>query len=244
MEEKETHEDQTVEKKPKKKRKLQEPGVIYLSKIPALMNVKTIKDIFSQYGEIGKVLLQPNEKAPNTKKGRLFTEGWVEFLDKKIAKQVAANLNNTQIGGKKKSRWHEELWNIKYLHRFKWAHLNERLAYEKAVHKQRLRTEIAQVKRVANFHIQNAEKRQKQRAIEERKQRQGKSVGGDKEEGDYEIFQRETEEDTVTRKRKLDSVGETGKTGKRKKDDINKKSFFARTSLIKSIFSGGLNEDD
>lgn len=49
-----------VEEKSKKRRKPPEPGVIYLSKIPALMNVKTVKDIFSQYGEIGKIFLQPN----------------------------------------------------------------------------------------------------------------------------------------------------------------------------------------
>lgn len=58
------------------------------------------------------------EKAANTKRGRIFTEGWIEFLDKKIAKRVATNLNNTLIGGKKRSRWHDEIWNIKYLHRY------------------------------------------------------------------------------------------------------------------------------
>lgn len=56
MEEKQTHEDESLDqivKITKKKRKPQEPGVIYLSRIPALMNVKTIKDIFGQYGAIG-----------------------------------------------------------------------------------------------------------------------------------------------------------------------------------------------
>lgn len=63
MEEKQTHEDEALDKiiqKNKKKSKPPEPGVIYLSRIPALMNVKTIKDIFGQYSEIGKVFLQPN----------------------------------------------------------------------------------------------------------------------------------------------------------------------------------------
>lgn len=63
MEEKQTHEDEALDKimqKNKKKSKPPEPGVIYLSRIPALMNVKTMKDIFGQYGEIGKVFLQPN----------------------------------------------------------------------------------------------------------------------------------------------------------------------------------------
>ena len=131
-----------------------------------------------------------------------------------------------------------------FSNRFKWAHLNERLAYEKAVHKQRLRTEIAQVKRVANFHIQNAERSQKQKAIEDRKRRQGKEPVEEEGAGDYEITQRDTEEETVAKKRKLDSVEETGKPGKRKKEGLNKKSFFARTSLIKSIFSGGTDDKE
>jgi ESF2/ABP1 family protein len=45
--------------------------------------------------------------------------------------------------------------------RFKWVHLNERLAYERAVHQQRLRTEIAQAKREANFISHNTEKSEK-----------------------------------------------------------------------------------
>ena len=85
---------------------------------------------------------------------RMFTEGWVEFMNKKMAKNVAQSLNNTQVGGKKKQHWYWDLWNIKYLPKFKWGHLNERLAYEKAVHQQRLRTEIAKVKRESNFYIQ------------------------------------------------------------------------------------------
>ena len=58
------------------------------------------------------------DKAANTKKGRMFSEGWIEFEDKKVAKTVASKLNNAQIGGKKKSRWYDEIWNLKYLHRY------------------------------------------------------------------------------------------------------------------------------
>jgi len=32
-----------------------------------------------------------------------FTEGWVEFESKKVAKFVAATLNNTQVSTRKKS---------------------------------------------------------------------------------------------------------------------------------------------
>jgi len=51
------------------------------------------------------------------KPAKHFSEGWVEFKSKKLAKQVAAMLNNKQIGGPKKSRFYDHIWNIKYLPR-------------------------------------------------------------------------------------------------------------------------------
>ena len=48
---------------------------------------------------------------------KLYEEGWVEFKRKSVAKKVANTLNNTSIGGKKKSPWYYDLWNMKYLHR-------------------------------------------------------------------------------------------------------------------------------
>lgn len=49
------------------------------------------------------------------KMARQFTEGWIEFQSKRSAKEVAANLNTTPVGGKKRSKAHDVLWNIKYL---------------------------------------------------------------------------------------------------------------------------------
>merc|ERR1712141_404671 len=100
-------------------------------------------------------------KEKNKRKDKIarhFTEGWIEFLSKRTAKEVASNLNNTPVGGKKRAKSHDVLWNIKYLPKFKWTHLSERLAYEKAVHQQRLRTEISQAKREADFFKTNVEK--------------------------------------------------------------------------------------
>jgi len=82
-----------------------------------------------------------------SRKNRIFTEGWVEFSSKRTAREIAATLNNTQVGGKRRSPWYSDIWNIKYLPRFTWGLLNERLAYERAIHKSRLRTEVAIVKR-------------------------------------------------------------------------------------------------
>lgn len=46
-----------------------------------------------------------------------FTEGWVEFESKKIAKFVVDTLNNKQVSTRKKSRFYDVIWNIKYLPR-------------------------------------------------------------------------------------------------------------------------------
>ena len=100
---------------------------------------------------------------------------------------VAVHLNNTKVGGKRKSRWYETLWNIKYLPRFKWTHLNERLAYERAVHQQRMRTEIAQVKRETNFFIESVDQSKKL------KKRMDKLEG-------WSISQRDPEEEILKKK--------------------------------------------
>ncbi|KAK2580585.1 hypothetical protein KPH14_007707 [Odynerus spinipes] len=145
---------------PKKKKS----GIIYLSTIPKYMNITRIREIFSNYGKVGRVYLQLAEN-PEVRKRRKavkhFTEGWVEFESKKVAKYVAATLNNTQISTRKKSKFFDIIWNIKYLPRFKWVHLSERLAYERAVHKQRLHTEIAQAKRETNYISHNIDRSKK-----------------------------------------------------------------------------------
>lgn len=56
-----------------------------------------------------------------------FTEGWVEFLSKRVAKRVARGLNNTPVGRKKRSYYHDDLWNLKYLPKFRWTHLAEKI---------------------------------------------------------------------------------------------------------------------
>lgn len=57
----------------------------------------------------------------------MFVEGWVEFLDKGDAKAAAATLHNTPMGGNKRGFYGSDLWAIKYLHKFKWHHLTEKV---------------------------------------------------------------------------------------------------------------------
>lgn len=57
------------------------------------------------------------QKKKRKKAIKNFTEGWIEFESKKVAKFVAATLNNTQISTRKKSKFYDIIWNIKYLPR-------------------------------------------------------------------------------------------------------------------------------
>jgi len=75
----------------------------------------------------------------------------VEFKSKRVAKQIVPLLNNKQISGRKTSQFYDSLWSMKYLPRFKWVHLTERMNYEQAVHKQRLHTEVSQARKETTF---------------------------------------------------------------------------------------------
>ncbi|SPP88559.1 pre-rRNA-processing protein esf2-like [Drosophila guanche] len=149
----------TVQKKKRKK------GIIYISNIPRHMNVTRLREILGECGKIGRVYLQPekqsSDRAKKNKRKRYnihFTEGWVEFESKRVAKQIVPLLNNKQISTRKSSQFYDSLWSMKYLPRFKWVHLTERMNYEQAVHKQRLQTEVSQARKETTFFQNNLDK--------------------------------------------------------------------------------------
>merc|ERR1712181_125432 len=145
--------------------KKKKPGVIYLSSVPDGMNVTQTTAFFSEFGRVGRVFLQPDKTDKQKGKfNRVFSEGWIEFASKKVARMAAERLNCQPVGGKRKSKAHDQTWNIKYLPRFKWVHLSERLAYEAAVRQQRLRTEISQVKREAEHFKSSVESGKRKRS--------------------------------------------------------------------------------
>lgn len=97
-------------------------GIVYLSYIPPGLNVSVIRQIFSQFGDVERIYLEPDKSVKsqknhnNKKKHKVnYIEGWVEFRKKKIAKKIAEMLNGTQIGGKRRTRFHDCIWSIKYL---------------------------------------------------------------------------------------------------------------------------------
>ncbi|KAG0227370.1 RNA-binding ATPase activator esf2 [Actinomortierella wolfii] len=161
-------------------------GIVYISRIPPFMKPVKIRHLLSRFGEIGRVYLAPEDpkvaarrKKYGGNKKQNFTEGWVEFKDKAVAKTVAKTLNTTIIGGKKNSHYHDDIWNIKYLPKFKWNHLTERIAYENASRAQRLQAEISQAKRENKAILANIEKSKMIQSIEEKKAAKRKAAGGE-----------------------------------------------------------------
>ncbi|XP_029974672.1 activator of basal transcription 1 [Salarias fasciatus] len=184
------------------------PGILYLGHIPPRLRPKHLRNMLSVYGEIGRVFLQPEDQQVRNRKKKAglrrcdFTEGWVEFRDKRVAKRVAASLHNTPMGTRKRQRFTSDLWNLKYLHRFQWTHLSERLAYEQTVLQQRLRTEVSQAKKETNFYLNNVEKSARLDKTRKKRCRDGDQV----DDRTWGFTQRQTEEEIQTRKnRKKDS---------------------------------------
>ena len=115
--------------------------------------------------------MRKKRKKSGGNSGKNFTEGWVEFEDKTDAKRVAAMLNGQQMGGKRRSAHYYDLWNIKYLPKFKWDHLTEEINYQKAIKEQKLAAEIAAAKRERDFYLSRVDKAKAVKAMAERRQK-------------------------------------------------------------------------
>lgn len=87
-----------------------------------------------------------------------------------MAKAVVQNLNGNILGGKKGSYYHDDIWSMKYLPRFKWNNLTEKLAYDSQVRKKRLHAEISQANKEANFYIEQVDRNKQISAIKRKRE--------------------------------------------------------------------------
>ena len=100
-----------------------------------------------------------------------YEEGWVEFRDKKEAKMAAIALNGTLVGGKKRHNlFHDDIWTLRYLPKFKWHNLTEKLAYDAKVREQRLKAESAQARKEVTFFMEKVDLKKRLDKMQEKKQ--------------------------------------------------------------------------
>ncbi|KAF8399807.1 hypothetical protein HHK36_015678 [Tetracentron sinense] len=170
-----------IRKNKKKKQLLKEAakadkrGICYLSRIPPQMNPLRLRQILSQYGELQRIYLTPenpearvHRKQAGVFRGKQFSEGWVEFSKKSVAKRIANMLNGEPMGGRKKSPFYYDLWNIKYLSKFKWDDLTGEIAYKNAIREQKLALEISAAKRERDFYLSKVDQSRALSSIQER----------------------------------------------------------------------------
>ncbi|KAL4646287.1 activator of basal transcription 1 [Arapaima gigas] len=220
------------------------PGILYLGHIPPRLRPSHVRTMLGAYGEIGRIFLQPEDKMVQRKKkkagsrARNFTEGWVEFRDKRVAKRVAASLHNTPMGLRKRSRFSSDLWCIKYLHRFFWCHLSERLAYEQTVRQQRLRTEISQAKRETNFYLANVEKSQNLEKLRKKKEKRGESMT----EKTWDFTQRRTEDEIRQSRLRKQAMSKKSLQKAQEKMCVIEEKAQSNVSLLAKIFNSSTEQ--
>ena len=164
------------------KRKQAKRGVVYLGAIPPRMKPQKLRQLLSPFGKLDRVYLTPEDPGTRLRRkkfggntGKNFTEGWVEFLDKKKARSCAEMLNGTQIGGKRRSAHYSDLWMLKYLPKFKWDNLLEEIEYQKAIRDQKMQLELAVAKKERDFYLAKVEQSKQIEAMVRRRVAEGQS---------------------------------------------------------------------
>lgn len=148
-----------------------------MARIPPGMTVQKLRDYFQRF-KVERIYLKPEDegrrilrKAEGGNFQRRYVEGWMEFVDKELAKFVMASFNGKNIGGKKSDRHYDDTWNIKYLRDFKWEDLVESGFSAQQERKKKLQQKIMQAKREHDDYLGHAEKAKNMKAMLERKAR-------------------------------------------------------------------------
>lgn len=147
-------------------------GVVYLSRVPPRLSWQRLQRTMSEFGKVTHMFLreESREKRQRRKKecgmgDKRYTDGWIEFEDKNVARMVAESLNGTEIGGARRCYFAQDLWVMKYLPGFTWDDLQEHLDREKENRHQRLQLAISRAKHENDAFLENvaASKRMRSR---------------------------------------------------------------------------------
>lgn len=158
-----------------------ERGVIYLPSLPPYMNHKRLRKYFTEMGAIDRIHLTPEPTinhilrkrcGGNTRKN--FVEAWVEFLDKQEAKRAALLYNNAVIGGKKRHNFYrDDRWMIRYLPKFKWEHLSQKIQLDLHTANSQVREEASLSRKQNRFFAKQVEQSRQIEGIKRKREASG-----------------------------------------------------------------------
>ncbi|KAK3240138.1 hypothetical protein CYMTET_49994 [Cymbomonas tetramitiformis] len=215
-------------------------GIVYISTVPMFMKPNKMRRLLEPYGEVLRIYLAPEDwdmqkkrKEGGAKKGKTFSEGWVEFTDKKVAKRVAGMLNGQPMGGKHFSKHRYELWSLKYLSKFKWDHLTEEIAYQNAVREQKLAAELRSATRERDFYLKAVDKAHAIDAMESRKSKKVKAADGE-----------DTIEDSGSAEQEPRRVVRHFKQRRDHPDPSSDEAGGLPLSLLAKVFAGGAKDNE
>ncbi|KAI0566174.1 activator of basal transcription 1 [Gracilaria domingensis] len=118
--------------KRKLKSKKAKRGVIYLSRLPPNIEITSVRTLLSRMGTITNMWLRPETREQQKQRLSLggsrrrttFRDGWVEYSSRRDARETVQLLNGRPMtGAKRKGRWANDLWCMKFLPGFEWRHL-------------------------------------------------------------------------------------------------------------------------
>ena len=219
--------------KPKKDKR----GVVYMQVIPPHMSSEVIRKMLTQRFEVGRIYLQPEDPGMTRQRLKMnkkasrnikFTEGWIEFERKKDAKLAALALNNQLMGGKKrKNKFHDDRWNLRYLKGFKWANLTEKLVYDQKMREQRLKTDMSRANKELQYYQEKAEMAISLNKMEERRkaklQKLEEDPDLDEDDSEAEAKGEVNEKDAAIKKKKLKNFEKQVKYSQRKRRDFKQR---------------------
>eukprot|EP00127_Corallochytrium_limacisporum_P005132 Clim_evm38s199 gene=Clim_evmTU38s199 len=196
-----------------KKEAVENTGVIYLSTIPPFMKIIKLRHLLSEFGDIGRIYLVEEDEKIRKKRMKMggnrkkkYVEGWVEFLDKKQAKKTALALNNQIIGGKKSNFYHDDIWNMKYLPKFKWHHLTDALREQRIKEEQSMQSARRDIKKTTEQFLEDIDRSKMIADIEKRKRSKRASAEEQDTEQDRKRMKRTFTQKAVRRNANEDST--------------------------------------
>ena len=84
----------------------------------------------------------------------------------------------TPMGGGHRNFYAHDLWNVKYLHKFKWNHLTEKMAYEQRVKRDKLQQELSAAKKESAFYLRKVDEAKAIAAMEEKRKKKAAAAAG------------------------------------------------------------------